>query len=141
MQRKQRPFYYASEEQFRWLQVIASKVDPEANLADVEALKEIAETVEQMMKGGSVDGDKLDRTATVSPGEAEEGMEGVVDGIGTLMMDSRGRASIPFSVCLLTRICRRIRVTDISSQSARLRAVFYSWQDRPGRTLRPSKRR
>jgi hypothetical protein len=101
MARKQRPFYYASEEQFRWLQIIASRINPNANLNDIQQLKEIA---------ASLDSDAIKREPGLeSPGdeerpghisdtpiniEQEEGMEGVVEGIGTLMLDPRGRESL-----------------------------------------------
>jgi hypothetical protein len=97
MARKQRPFYYASEEQFRWLQIIVSRLDPRVNTNDVAQLKELAESLipdrtakderasnaEGGNEAGSGDGS----------GEQEEGMEGVVDGIGTLMLDPLGRES------------------------------------------------
>ena len=100
MQRKQRPFYYASEEQFRWLQIIASKIKPDANLSDIDQLKEIAQSLdgptrvkrEQAAYDGTTD-NYTDPPATV---DQEEGMEGVVDGIGTLMIDNMGRQSTPF---------------------------------------------
>ena len=47
MARKKRPFYYASEEQFRWLQIIAMKIDPNANLSDIQELKRIATSLEE----------------------------------------------------------------------------------------------
>ena len=104
MARKQRPFYYASEDQFRWLQIIAMKIDPNANLSDIQELKRIAASLEEG-KGIRI---KREPGVEVSPQdderpghspnapinvEQEEGMEGVVDGIGTLMLDPLGRES------------------------------------------------
>jgi len=103
MARKQRPFYYASEEQFRWLQLIANKINPNANLTDVEQLKEIAASLDDR------DGVKRERELDTPEGderpghgpempvniEQEEGMEGVVEGIGTIMLDTLGRESAP----------------------------------------------
>ena len=106
MARKQRPFYYASEEQFRWLQMIAMKIDPNANLSDIQELKRIATSLE----AGKGDHVKQERGIEEPPDEderpghspnapinieQEEGMEGVVDGIGTLMLDPLGRESRP----------------------------------------------
>lgn len=98
MQRKQRPFYYASEEQFRWLQIIAGKINPEADLSDISQLKEIAKSLDGV-KRESVDyghghEQSLQSTHTSVSIETEEGMEGVVDGIGTLMLDHHGRPSM-----------------------------------------------
>jgi hypothetical protein len=106
MQRKQRPFYYASEEQYRWLQIIAKKINPNANLNDISQLKEMAESLDgvglvKREPDGEEDGytqDEDDRPghSAESPVniEQEEGMEGVVDGIGTLMLDPLGRQSM-----------------------------------------------
>src|SRR5271170_4477473 len=90
MARKQRPFYYASEEQFRWLQIIANRLDPCVNTNDAAQLKELAESLipdrtakderTSNTEGGGTEGGSGD-----GGGELEEGMEGVVDGIGTLM--------------------------------------------------------
>lgn len=95
MARKQRPFYYASEEQFRWLQIIASRIDPRINTNDVAQLKRLAESLTEGEKRevataaeGSPENHDVD-----GPEETEEGMEGVVDGIGTLMLDPLGRES------------------------------------------------
>ena len=102
MARKQRPFYYASEEQFRWLQIIANKISPAANLNDVEQLKEIAASLEGPDGIKQEPGDESPQDEE-RPGhspnspiniEQEEGMEGVVDGIGTLILDPLGRPSI-----------------------------------------------
>jgi len=102
--RKQRPFYYASEEQFRWLQVIASKLNPDADLNDVAQLQEIARALEE----GEIDkhsrpqhldtntddeGNDGDITETQQDDEQEEGIEGVVKGVGKLMLDPMGRQS------------------------------------------------
>lgn len=102
MVRKQRPFYYASEEQFRWLQIIASKISPEANLSDISRLKEIAESLEDSdiikREPECHEKNKAGHSPQVPLGvEPEEDMEGVVEGIGTLMLDRLGRQStIPF---------------------------------------------
>lgn len=104
MVRKQRPFYYASEEQFRWLQIIAMKIDPNANLSDVQELKRIATSLEEgkviqiKREPGVEQSPQDDERPGHSPSspiniEQEEGMEGVVDGIGTLMLDPLGRES------------------------------------------------
>jgi hypothetical protein len=106
MARKQRPFYYASEEQFRWLQIIASRINPRVNPNDVAQLKELAESL-ATNQGAAIKQEVTSVTAAVSPerdemggtgemtghGEPDEGMEGVVDGIGTLMLDPLGRES------------------------------------------------
>jgi hypothetical protein len=99
MARKQRPFYYASEEQFRWLQIIASRISPETDLNDIGQLKEIAAGLEVIKREPGVespeDDDRPGRSETTPINiEQEEGMEGVVDGIGTLMLDPLGRESI-----------------------------------------------
>ena len=103
MARKQRPFYYASEEQFRWLQIIAMKINPNANLSDIEHLKSIASSLEGIdiikREPGmeeSHDDDERPGHSPIAPIniEQEEGMEGVVDGIGILMLDPLGRESI-----------------------------------------------
>ena len=98
MQRKQRPFYYASEEQFRWLQIIAGKISPDADLSDISQLKEIAESLDGVKResgdysqGHEHGGHNTHTSVNIEP---EEGMEGVVDGIGTLMLDPLGRQSI-----------------------------------------------
>ena|SRR5271156_3632128 len=96
MVRKQRPFYYASEEQYRWLQIIASRVNPNANLNDIAQLKEIAESLEgsELLKREPLDDNRLGNSETTPINlEQEEGMEGVVEGIGTLMLDPLGRPS------------------------------------------------
>ena len=108
MARKQRPFYYASEEQFRWLQIIAMKINPNANLSDIQQLKEIASSLEGSdLKKGEYrpeedDGDGgrggQNSNAPINM-EQEEGMDGVVDGIGTLMLDPLGRESMAPRVC------------------------------------------
>src|SRR5271154_3370875 len=86
MQRKQRPFYYASEEQFRWLQIIAGKINPDADLSDISQLKEIAESLDGVKREsvdyGQGNGQSLHNTHVSMSIEPEEGMEGVVDGIG-----------------------------------------------------------
>jgi hypothetical protein len=100
LHRKQRPFYYASEEQYRWLQIIASKIRPGANLTDINQLKEIAKSLDGNTKIKTEDtayDNDTDRAGT-GPDipinvDQEEGMEGVVDGIGTLMIDNMGRQS------------------------------------------------
>jgi hypothetical protein len=101
MARKQRPFYYASEEQFRWLQIIATKINPIANLNDVQQLKEIAESLEgidMIKREPEIESPEDHERPGHSPStpiniEQEEGMEGVVEGIGTLMLDALGRES------------------------------------------------
>ena len=101
MARKQRPFYYASEEQFRWLQIIASRISPGTDLNDIGQLKEIAAGLEGMevvkREPGAESPEDDDRPgrseSTPINIEQEEGMEGVVDGIGTLMLDPLGRES------------------------------------------------
>jgi hypothetical protein len=97
-QRKQRPFYYASEEQYRWLQIIVSKVDPNADLSDISRLKDIAASLEgsDLIKREPeyTEDDRQGYSPDVPIStEPEEGMDGVVDGIGTLMLDSLGRQS------------------------------------------------
>src|SRR5262245_9915624 len=96
MQRKQRPFYYASEEQYRWLQMIAAKINPDADVNDIEQLKGILraldrmELVEREGKEDGLDGGGAPSQSPDSSGvpiEPEEGMDGDVDGIGTLMTD------------------------------------------------------
>jgi len=102
MARKQRPFYYASEEQFRWLQIIAARINPSADLNDIAQLKEIAaglEGMEVIKREPGVespeDDDRPGRSESTPINiEQEEDMEGVVDGIGTLMLDPLGRESI-----------------------------------------------
>jgi hypothetical protein len=98
MARKQRPFYYASEEQFRWLQIIASKIDPDANLNDISHLKALAASLDgsNVIKREPENIEERRGRSPDTPGnvEPEEGMEGVVDGIGTLMLDPLGRQSI-----------------------------------------------
>jgi hypothetical protein len=128
MARKQRPFYYASEEQFRWLQIIVSRLDPRVNTNDVAQLKELAESLipdrtakderasnaEGGNEAGSGDGS----------GEQEEGMEGVVDGIGTLMLDPLGRESPPpLRISLIFRVHRGICICGISSKSQGIRPI------------------
>jgi len=102
MQRKQRPFYYASEEQFRWLQIIASKIKPDANLNDVDELRAIANSLggrnvvkrEETVKGFG-DSERVGNNSDTPVNlDQEEGMEGVVDGIGTLVIDNLGRQRI-----------------------------------------------
>jgi len=107
MARKQRPFYYASEDLFRWqqliVQMIAEKIYPGADLNDVAQLKEIAEKLEgtELVKREPVaeldspeDDDRPGQSESTPINiEQEEGMEGVVDGIGTLMLDPLGRES------------------------------------------------
>ena len=102
MIRKQRPFYYASEEQFRWLQMIAMKISPNSNLSDIEELKKIAGSLDRATGGMKrrvaverLSEDSVRRRHGPTPinVEQEEGMEGVVDGIGTLMLDPLGRES------------------------------------------------
>jgi len=96
LQRKQRPFYYASEEQYRWLQIIASKIKPDANLSDIGQLKAIANSLDGKRKikmEGHADGDM--EKAGSSPDmpvnvDQEEGMEGVVDGVGAIIIDNMG---------------------------------------------------
>jgi hypothetical protein len=116
MQRKQRPFYYASEEQYRWLQIIAKKINPNANLNDISQLKEMAESLDSLglvkrEPGGEEDGygDEEERPGhsveTPVNIEQEEGMEGVVDGIGTLMLDPLGRQSMYLTDGAYIRIC------------------------------------
>src|SRR5271170_6456116 len=100
MARKQRPFYYASEEQFRWLQIIASKLNPNSDLNDIEELKKIASSLEgasTKIKSESPDEDDRPGHSLDAPIdlEQEEGMENVVEGIGTLMLDPLGRESTP----------------------------------------------
>jgi hypothetical protein len=116
MARKQRPFYYASEEQFRWLQIIASKVNPNANLNDVQQLKEIAESLEDadmIKKEPDIVSPEDHERPGHSPSapinvEQEEGMEGVVEGIGTLMLDALGRESRPLNEQANFRVYRRV---------------------------------
>jgi hypothetical protein len=103
MARKQRPFYYASEDQFRWLQIIALKINPGANLSDIQELKMIAASLEGIdlikrepgMEDNADDNHERPGHSSNAPinVEQEEGMEGVVDGIGTLMLDPLGRES------------------------------------------------
>lgn len=97
MARKQRPFYYASEEQFRWLQIIANRLDPCVNTSDVAQLKGLAESLipdrSVKQEGASTAEGGNDGGIGDGSGEQEEGMEGVVDGIGTLMLDPLGRES------------------------------------------------
>jgi hypothetical protein len=130
MQRKQRPFYYASEEQFRWLQIIAGKISPDSDLSDISQLKEIAESLDGVKREsgdygrGSEPGVHNSHTPlTIEP---EEGMEGVVDGIGTLILDPLGRESNPLlekERDVDNRIRRRIRVSGISQKSKRIRPL------------------
>jgi hypothetical protein len=123
MVRKQRPFYYASEEQYRWLQIIASKINPNANLNDVAQLKEIAESLEgsEVLKRESLDDDRGNTEMTAINLEQEEGMEGVVDGIGTLMLDPLGRPSnLTHENRFNGRVYWRIRFSRISSESERV---------------------
>jgi hypothetical protein len=113
MVRKQRPFYYASEEQYRWLQIIASKINPDVNLSDIGQLKEMAASLEEIDiikrepgSGSPEDDDRPGRSAETPINiEQEEGMEGVVDGIGTLMLDPLGRPSNSISNRSNNRIC------------------------------------
>lgn len=122
MARKQRPFYYASEEQFRWLQIIASKINPSANLSDVQQLKDIAESLEgvDMIKRElDIESPEDQERPGHSPSapinvEQEEGMEGVVDGIGTLMLDALGRESRFLYEYADFRVYRRISFCRIS---------------------------
>ena len=101
MIRKQRPFYYASEEQYRWLQIIANKLNPSANINDIQQLKAIAASlgagdavVKREETQYSPDADAAGTSPEVAiQVEQEEGMEGVVDGFGTLMLDPLGRQS------------------------------------------------
>lgn len=135
MARKQRPFYYASEEQYRWLQIIAGKLDPTANLADVQQLKKIAASLENgidsIKRGRGVGSPEDEERPEHSPStpiniEQEEGMEGVVEGIGTLMLDPLGRPSIhPFVSAELTyaRIRRGICICCLSQKSQRLCSI------------------
>ena len=108
MARKQRPFYYASEEQYRWLQVIAGKINPTANLADVLQLKAIVASLENGINTIKQQPGIESPESEERPGhglnapihiEQEEGMEGVVEGIGTLMLDPLGRPSICPQFC------------------------------------------
>ena len=128
MARKQRPFYYASEEQFRWLQIIAMKIDPNANLSDIQELKRIATSLEEgrgiQIKGEQVvqESPEDDERPGHSPKapinvEPEEGMEGVVDGIGTLMLDPLGRESSILRYEIDFRIHRRISLCGIPQKS------------------------
>jgi len=104
MARKQRPFYYASEEQFRWLQIIVGRIAPQINTNDVAQLQELAESLAGTNEAGVVkqeppsaqraeDSPENDPASVDEPGEGEEGIEGVVDGFGTLMLDPLGRES------------------------------------------------
>ena len=100
MQRKQRPFYYASEEQFRWLQIIAGEISPDSDLSDISQLKEIAESLDGVKResgdyGRGSEQGGVHNSHTPVTIEPEEGMEGVVDGIGTLILDPLGRESNP----------------------------------------------
>src|SRR6202035_1585206 len=95
------PFYYASEEQYRWLQIIAQKVDPNADLNDICHLKQIAALLDEseiIKREPGMDGcdDDVSGHGPAHPinAEYEEGMEGVVDGVGTLMLDHLGRQSM-----------------------------------------------
>jgi hypothetical protein len=129
MQRKQRPFYYASEEQFRWLQIIAGKLSPDADLSDISQLKEIAESLDGVKResidyghGAEHGGQNIHTPLNIEP---EEGMEGVVDGIGTLILDPLGRQSTPLTTKRESdnRIRRRIRVRGIPQKSQRIRPI------------------
>ena len=104
MARKQRPFYYASEEQFRWLQIIVGRIAPHINTNDVAQLQELAESLADTNEGSVIkqeppsaqraeDSPENDPGSVDGPGEAEDGIEGVVDGFGTLMLDPLGRES------------------------------------------------
>jgi len=105
MARKQRPFYYASEEQFRWLQMIVSRIAPHVNTNDVAQLQELAESLavtnqESVIKQEpppaqrTEDSQENDPGSVEEPGDPEDGMEGVLDGFGTLMLDPLGRESL-----------------------------------------------
>ena len=138
MARKQRPFYYASEEQFRWLQVIAARISPGADLNDIAQLKEIAAGLEGMdvvKRESGVETPEDDQRPGRSENtpiniEQEEGMEGVVEGIGTLMLDPLGRESTAFHVSVFNgRIYWRISFSVISSEGERLCPISTAWRN------------
>jgi hypothetical protein len=98
MARKQRPYYYVSEEMFRALYGIVGKLYPKADLNDSAQLKEILDGLDAVKTEPGVesaeDDDRPGRTESTPINiEQEEGMEGVVDGIGILMLDPLGRES------------------------------------------------
>src|SRR5271154_4488594 len=166
MARKQRPFYYASEEQFRWLQIIASRISPGTDLNDIGQLKEIAAGLEGMEVvkrelgvESPEDDDRPGRSESTPINiEQEEGMEGVVDGIGTLMLDPLGRESTLPQIgvgWINGRVYRGVRFRVISPQGERVRPIStprrnprnslhprpFPRTPRPIRTSRPSQRR
>jgi hypothetical protein len=78
------------------LQIIAQKINPNADLSDVRQLKEIVhllDTVDLVKREPGMESPEEERTETPINLEHEEGMDGVVAGVGTLMLDPLGRES------------------------------------------------
>lgn len=106
--RKQRPFYYASEDQFRWLQAIAQKINPKADLNDVEQLKDIAQSLdseesvirERGFQNNSVQIGTKDTIENAVNIQRQERTEEDADCVGTLKLDPRGHPST-FEVLLV----------------------------------------